>query len=94
MRRSSRSYSAKLNAMRTILFFKLSFGIFLAWNALAQIFARETWWFIQNVNLIFHEAGHLIFLPFPDLITLLAGSAFEIGVPLAVTLSSSKNTGS
>lgn len=80
--------------MRTILFFKLSFGIFLAWNALAQIFARETWWFIQNVNLIFHEAGHLIFLPFPDLITLLAGSAFEIGVPLAVTLSSSKNTGS
>ena len=71
--------------MNTRIFFKLSFGIFLAWNALAQIFTGQTWWFIQNVNLVFHEAGHVLFYPFPHFLTLIAGSIIEIAVPFSIT---------
>ena len=61
-------------------------GLVLAINALTQIFARETWWFIQNVNLIFHEAGHMIFMFFGDFLAILGGSLLEILIPLAVVL--------
>lgn len=58
----------------------------LFYSAVLQLFHFQTWWFIQNVNLIFHEAGHILLLPFPHFITLIGGSLFEIGIPLSVTL--------
>ncbi len=38
-------------------------------------------WF-HNVDLIFHEAGHVLFMPFGRIMTILGGSAFQILVPL------------
>lgn len=72
--------------MNTIGIFKIILGLVLAVNALTQIFARETWWFIQNVNLIFHEAGHIIFMFFGDFLSILGGSLLEILIPLMVVL--------
>ena len=38
-------------------------------------------WF-HNVDLIFHEAGHVLFMPFGRYISILGGSLFQILVPL------------
>lgn len=65
---------------------KFIIGTLLAVNALVQIFQNKTWWFIQNVNLIFHEAGHIIFMFFGDFMSILGGSLLEILIPLIVTL--------
>ncbi|MEZ4180696.1 MAG: hypothetical protein R3B41_04295 [Candidatus Doudnabacteria bacterium] len=40
------------------------------------------WHFIDNINLIIHEAGHVVFMPFGELLTLLGGSMLQIIIPL------------
>lgn len=65
---------------------KLLVGIMLVWSALAQILTHQTWWFIQNVNLIFHEAGHVLFMFFGRTLQILGGSLLEIFIPLSITL--------
>lgn len=57
----------------------------LTYSSLSQIFIRETWWFIQNVNLIFHEAGHILFIFFGSFMSLIGGSLLEILIPLLIT---------
>lgn len=42
--------------------------------------------FMHNINLPFHEAGHVIFRPFGRFMTILGGSLFQVLVPLAVCL--------
>ena len=42
-------------------------------------------WF-HNVDLIFHEAGHVLFMPFGRIMTLLGGSAFQVLVPLMLVI--------
>lgn len=41
------------------------------------------WIFLDNVNLLIHEAGHLIFLPFGQFIQILGGSLFQIIFPFS-----------
>lgn len=65
---------------------KLIAGIGLAVHALVLSFTHQTWWFMQNVNLIFHEAGHVVFALFGNTFMLLGGSLLEVIVPLSVTL--------
>jgi hypothetical protein len=38
--------------------------------------------FMHNINLPFHEAGHLIFSPFGEFMTVLGGSLFQVLMPL------------
>ncbi|MCA9355834.1 hypothetical protein KC865_04810 [Candidatus Kaiserbacteria bacterium] len=73
--------------MRSAGLLKIIAGIFLCTNALEQIFSHQTWWFIQNVNLIFHEAGHFIFMFFGKFMAVLGGSLLEILVPTIVIFS-------
>ncbi len=42
--------------------------------------------FIHGPNLIFHEAGHVIFMPFGNFMTILWGSLGQCLMPLIVTL--------
>ena len=42
--------------------------------------------FLHNVDLAFHEAGHLIFMPFGRFMSILGGSLFQILVPLILTM--------
>ena len=39
------------------------------------------WIFLDNLNLLIHEAGHLIFLPFGRFMNMLGGSLFQILFP-------------
>jgi len=45
----------------------------------------DKWHFIDAVNLIFHEAGHIIFSFFGMFIHVLAGSAFQVALPLFIS---------
>ena len=42
--------------------------------------------FVDTVNLIFHEAGHAIFFFLPELLVALAGSVFQLLVPLTFVI--------
>jgi hypothetical protein len=42
--------------------------------------------FLHNVNLPFHEFGHVFFRPFGETLTILGGSLFQILLPFVITL--------
>ena len=44
------------------------------------------WHLIDNVNLIFHEAGHTIFIFFGEFVKVLMGSGFQVLVPLLICI--------
>lgn len=44
------------------------------------------WHFIDNVNLVFHEAGHAIFFFTGEFCNIAAGSIFQIALPLFISL--------
>lgn len=46
---------------------------------------NEGYSFLHNVDLAFHEAGHIIFMPFGRFITILGGSLMQVLVPLILT---------
>ena len=41
---------------------------------------------IYNVNLVFHEAGHVVFIPLGRFMTILGGSLLQVLVPLLCTI--------
>ena len=45
---------------------------------------REGWWdLLDDVNLAIHEAGHLLFIPLGEMMTVLGGSLLQVAVPAA-----------
>jgi len=44
-------------------------------------FHPEDWRFIDNFNLVMHEAGHILFMPFGQFMTIAGGSLFQVIVP-------------
>ncbi len=50
------------------------------------VFTYTEWHFIDSVNLAFHEAGHAIFFFLGKFLNILAGSAFQIILPTALSL--------
>lgn len=41
-------------------------------------------WVVDTINLFIHEAGHFFFKPFGMFVHILAGSAFQVMIPLAL----------
>ena len=41
------------------------------------------WHFIDGVNLIIHEAGHVVFMPFGEFVTIAGGSLLQLIAPAA-----------
>lgn len=39
------------------------------------------WRFVDNFNLVIHEAGHILFIPFGQFMTIAGGSLFQVIVP-------------
>ncbi len=56
---------------------------FIAMDPAANAAARS---FMHNINLPFHEAGHILFRPFGRFLTVLGGSLFQVLVPLIVAI--------
>ncbi len=50
------------------------------------VFTYTEWHFIDYVNLIFHEAGHTIFFFLGTFLNVLAGSAFQVILPLFIVI--------
>ena len=46
-------------------------------------FDPHRWHFIDGVDLIIHEAGHVIFMPFGEFVSIAGGSLFQLIVPAA-----------
>lgn len=68
----------------------LAFLIFFVWGWWF-IFTNGSWndvgnSFLHNVNLPFHEFGHVIFRPFGRFMTILGGSLFQIMVPIIILI--------
>lgn len=66
------------------LFIKSLFIAFLLYASYTLYISSEHWIFMSNVNLIFHEAGHVVFAFFWQYLYVLGGTLGEIGVPLLV----------
>jgi hypothetical protein len=65
--------------------------VILAWlflrfatHSIASNYAGHS--FLHLVNLVFHEAGHVLFAVFPRFLTVLGGSATQLLVPMAVLI--------
>ncbi len=83
---------------RTHLGLIVASGIFwlvllvLGWSFLTMSIERSqmspsfTHFIISNVNLVFHEAGHVIFIPLGRFMTILGGSLLQVLVPLLCTV--------
>ncbi len=52
-------------------------GLYFLWCA----YDPYQWHLIDGVNLVIHEAGHIVFLPFGELLTVAGGSLFQVIVP-------------
>ena len=46
-----------------------------------EILHPAGWSFLDGVDLIFHEAGHLLFMPFGETLYLMGGSLFQVLLP-------------
>lgn len=64
-------FSSKFFLLLTIFFYCLYY-----------LYSPAEWHFIDNVNLLIHEAGHWIFAPFGEFVSALGGSLNQILVPL------------
>ncbi|MFA6294838.1 MAG: hypothetical protein WC666_00250 [Candidatus Paceibacterota bacterium] len=68
--------SVKINYYRLIMTIILGLYFF---NCISNL---NDWHFIDNVDLIIHEAGHSIFIFFGEFIQMLGGSILQVFVPL------------
>jgi hypothetical protein len=58
------------------------------WQFIQMLFATNDIGasFMHNVNLVFHEAGHWIFRPFGEFMTILGGTLGQLLMPLIVSI--------
>jgi hypothetical protein len=61
--------------------------VLVALYALRRLADAEHWDLLDDLNLAVHEAGHLVFAPFGEMMATLGGSLFQVLVPLAFVLS-------
>jgi len=57
--------------------------VVIAIYAIARLRNPEYWDPLDDLNLAVHEAGHLVFSPFGETVTILGGSIFQVIVPAA-----------
>ena len=70
-----------LNVLRTRI--RVAALILIAIYAIARLRNPEYWDPLDDLNLAVHEAGHLVFSPFGETVTILGGSIFQVIVPAA-----------
>jgi hypothetical protein len=58
----------------------LGFGLFYLATPLETMWRTATFW--HGIDLVIHEAGHIVFIPFGDFMRVLGGSLLQCLVPL------------
>jgi hypothetical protein len=61
---------------------KTIFAVVVGLYFLKCAYDPSQWHFLDGVNLIIHEAGHVVFMPFGEFVMIAGGSAFQVIVPL------------
>ena len=61
---------------------KLIFALFLVVYGIFLATSPETYRFLDRVDLVFHEAGHWIFLAFGSTLTVLGGTLMQLLIPI------------
>lgn len=69
-----RNYSRR-DPVKTVI--ALLAGCYFVWAALHP----SDWRFVDNFNLVIHEAGHILFIPLGQFMTVAGGSLFQVIVP-------------
>jgi hypothetical protein len=72
----------KLNNFSPMMAAKIALAILAAWYFLDIAKNPSEWHFLNNADLIFHEAGHTLAFFLPTFLIFLAGSAFQVIVPI------------
>lgn len=67
-------------------FLKVGFLAIIMVYGLVGAFNYNAFWFLHGVDLIFHEAGHVVFGFFGDFIQFLGGTLMQLLVPAGLTL--------
>lgn len=73
---------AHLAARAGLLALLAAWGVFLFTRDLASGEIGQS--FMHGILLVFHEAGHVIFIPFGEFMTILGGSLFQVIFPLGI----------
>lgn len=70
---------------KNINIYKIILSICLLFYILFYLKTINEWHFIDNINLIFHEAGHIIFGLFGNFIGFLGGTLMQILIPIVLS---------
>lgn len=62
---------------------KLALAVILLIYGIVLSASPGTYRFLDRVDLIFHEAGHIVFMPFGSFITILGGTLMQLIMPAA-----------
>lgn len=63
------------NSIKTVV--AVLAGLYFLWCA----YDPRQWHLIDGVNLLMHEAGHVVFMPFGEFVMIAGGSLFQVIVP-------------
>lgn len=84
--KNQKEYSDKINktANRDYWWAYIPFIFYFIYLLFQYVKNPLHWSFLNNVNLVFHEAGHIIFMFFGRFVEILGGSLFECLLPTAL----------
>ncbi|HEX8000301.1 MAG TPA: hypothetical protein VF528_18095 [Pyrinomonadaceae bacterium] len=75
-----REKSSRRDPVRVVV--ALIAGAYFLWALLHPL----DWRLIDNVNLVMHEAGHILFMPFGEFVMIAGGSLFQLIVPVVFAI--------
>ncbi len=71
--------------IKSLNIFKVFLVVIITLYMLYYLTSLNEWHFIDNINLIFHEAGHVIFMFFGEYIHIIGGTLMQILVPIVLS---------
>lgn len=74
--------TSKTLESKSTKYLRLVVALIFAWYFLSSALSTSDWHFIDNVDLIIHEAGHWIFIFFGQFISILGGSLTQVLIPI------------
>lgn len=69
-----------------LIFAKVAFFLVISYLTFLLLSSPKSLPLLDGVNLLIHEAGHLIFILFGQMISILGGTLFQLLVPVSISL--------
>ena len=78
------AYTTSMQSEHTVQYVKTLLAVAVWMYCMGIVFNPGEWHFIDNVNLIFHEAGHYVFFFLGEYVQVAGGSLMQLLIPLVV----------